>query len=184
MLDKFKKIFAGQPAQPASAEQPKEDVTMTTPEKQVDMTADDNTAELTAQLASQSEALVEANAKLAAAVAEHVSLQANLAAMKEANASLVADAASKKLATRKEQLELTVGTAKAESLLASLESLDDAAFNTVVSAMAATFKAEEQTQMFQETGVAAEVVKPVETDTVKKLADTFANQFNLKEGNK
>lgn len=110
-------------------------------ESTVNLSSADNSTELTEMASKMSlmEAqLAAANTALAEFTAEKVQL-ANL--QKEA-----------KLQARKSKLEATVGTVKAPELLASLESLDDAAFSTVVDAMAGAVKLEADTGLFQDSG--------------------------------
>ena len=178
MLEHLKKYFTSKEATPvAEATQPLEEVSMTTNLEQLN-TANE-TAELVAQLASSASALTELQSQFAELSTKYAESQAALAQLSEVKEAMVAQAAADKLAKRKESLEHAVGTVKAAELLATLEVLDDTAFNSVVSAMTVNLDAEASSTAFKETGVVAEAEK-AEVDPVKALADSFATKFKSK----
>lgn len=125
--------------------------------------------ELAAQLAVAQESLISQAASFSALQEQFTQLsvsfaeaQASLASVEAAKQQLVADAAAKKLAHRKESLEMAIGTDKAPSMLASLEVLDDAAFEAVVASMSAGLEREAKTDMFVEKGASSkEEVAPI-----------------------
>lgn len=178
MLDHLKKYFASKEATPvAEATQPLEEVSMTTNLEQLN-TANE-TAELVAQLASSASAFTELQNQFAELSTKYTESQAALAQLSEVKEAMVAQAAADKLAKRKESLEHAVGTAKATQLLASLELLDDTAFESVVSAMTVNLDKEASSVAFKEAGVVAEADK-AEVNPVQKLAEAFASKFTTK----
>jgi hypothetical protein len=154
MLQHLKKYFSTQvETTPAEALEALADISkevnMAGTQEQPEMAVEhNNTAELVAQLASKDLAFAELSAKFA-------EMQAQMASIEAAKEQLVAEAAAKKLAHRKESLEMAVGTDKAPSLLASLEVLDDAAFEAVVASMSAGLDREAKTSMFVEKGLSS-----------------------------
>jgi hypothetical protein len=106
-------------------------------------------AEFEVEKASYHASLAEVSAKLEAAHAE-------LAAIAAEKAELVATAAAAKLAARKEKIVAAIGTEKADALMVATGSLDDAAFEAVVSAMTGSMDAEAKSSLFTEVGVTAE----------------------------
>lgn len=119
--------------------------------------ADGERAELTAQLA-------EANKKLADATAAFTSAEA-------AKAEAEAAALAVKLDARKEKVIAAVGTERADALLTVTEEMDDAAFDAVLSAIGLGVKAEAESPLFNEVGVAgeADAAKVVEESTEMKI---------------
>lgn len=175
MLDHLKKYLSKGSNPVAEATQHEENVEMTTNTEQ--LSAVDNNAELVAQLASQASALTETQTTLAALQASFAELNnkyteaaAKLAEVEAAKASLVAEAAAAKLAARKEKLEFAVGTEKASTLLSTLEVLDDAAFDSVVSSMTVNLDKEALSSAFTEKGVTAEAaeIKPTHFNKNRK----------------
>lgn len=153
MLDAIrKKFFATQ----------KEEVEMIK-ETEQEVSAKELASEVVADatLSSALAAATELNASQAAALADLTSkfeaAQAALAEIEAAKAALIAEAAEKKLAARKEKVEMAIGTAKAPALLAATESLDDVAFEAVVAAMAGSVEAESKTDLFREIGASGSV---------------------------
>lgn len=176
MLKEYlKKVF-----NPAQAETQEEVISMTTEKDQAALVTDNTTADLTAQLSTVTESLASLQAEFAEMKTNYEAAQAALSASADAQATLVAQAKAKVTAERTASLSAVMGDAKGAQMAASLESLDDATFATVLSGYAASFEAEEKTEMFTEKGVAAEV-KPVveEVDTVKALAASIAEKFNV-----
>lgn len=142
--------------------------------------------EQTADLAAQASALMELkeqheslSANFKELSTKYAEAQTALAQLSEVKEAMVAQAAATELARRKESLEHAVGTVKAASLLATLEVLDNAKFDSVVSAMTVNLDAEASSTAFKETGVVAEADK-AEVDPVKALADSFATKFKSK----
>lgn len=167
----FQKVF-----NTASAEQVKEEVTMTTKEGQPDMAAEDTkTAELAALLESVTTTLSATQSKLTEMSALYEVAQAALAASDAAKEQLVVDAKQVRLAARKEAIVASIGSAKADALLAATDALDDTAFNAVVGAMANSFETEASSALFSEVGVAAKtdasavVTEPEESQEAKML---------------
>lgn len=121
-----------------------------------------HTTELQAQLAQYQEQLAEfssvkeAHATLLAAFTEKETLLAaalsEVAQMKEAVASAEAAAVAVKMDARKSKLATVMSADKLEGVSASLSSLDDAAFETVLSGFAAQKQALEASDMFTEIG--------------------------------
>lgn len=153
----------------------------------------DMSVELTAQLAHAQEQVVsqasafqaiqgqfaEMQNSFAELSTKYETAQAALAAVEDAKAALIVAAAEKQLATRKEKVEMAIGTAKAPAVLLATENLDDASFEAIVAAFSANLEAESKSTMFTEVGVAAEAA-PVEVDAVSKLAAAFAKKFTPK----
>jgi chromosome segregation ATPase len=157
MLKHLQKFFAGSPAQPsASAEQQEEVVDMTTQTEATASAADTKIAELSASLATATDAIAANETKLSEVLAQLEAAHATLAAIESDKASLIAKAVEAKNLTRKEKVEATLGTDKAESVLAATASLDDAAFDAVLSAFSANFEAEANSPSFQEKGITAD----------------------------
>lgn len=172
----MKKVF-----NPAQAETQEEVVTMATQEDQTaKLDTDDNTAELTAQLSTVTESLTTLQAQFAELNTKYEAATAALAQSAEAQATLVANAKAAVLADRTDKLSAIMGDVKGPQMAASLESLDDTTFATVLSGYAASFEAEEKSEMFTEKGVAAEAKPVVEVDAVKQLADSIAAKFPTK----
>lgn len=158
-----------------------QEVTMVEPQTEQPQAAVPNTAELSAlvaQMASQSDALLAVQTQFAELTSKYEGAVAALAEIEQAKADLIAEAKTKQLAARKVKVEATIGTAKSDAILAATESMDDAAFETIVSAFAVSLATESQSAMFTEAGVSAEA--DLEVDPVKKLAENLAAKFNPK----
>jgi ClpP class serine protease len=120
------------------------------------------TTEMQAQLAQYQEQLAEfssvkeAHATLLAALTEKETLLSaalsEVAQMKEAVASAEAAAVAVKMDARKSKLAAVMSADKLEGVSASLSSLDDSAFETVLSGFAAQKQALEASDMFTEIG--------------------------------
>ena len=89
--------------------------------------------------------VAEKETALAAALAEVASFQAEAAALKEA-------AVAAKMFSRKEKLSAVMAADKVEAVSASLSSLDDEAFSTVLASFAAQKQAVEASDLFNEIG--------------------------------
>ena len=168
MLNHLKKYFTSQEDNNvAEATHNEENVEMTTNTEQ--LSAVESNAELVAELATQASALSELQASFADLNNKYTEAAAKLAEVEAAKASLVADAASAKLAARKEKLEFAVGSEKASTLLSTLEVLDDAAFDSVVSSMTVNLDKESLSSAFSEKGVtaSADAEKVVEAGSIK-----------------
>jgi peptidoglycan hydrolase CwlO-like protein len=150
-------------------------------EKEVSMKKEDNLqpnaavetntaqlAELQAALASQSEALEAVTGKLAEMQSKFEGAQAALDAVEATKAALVADAKAVRLQARKDAIVASVGTDKADALLAATDLLDDVSFKAVVNAMAVSFEKEAATPLFKEVGLSAEASAP---DVVEESAE-------------
>lgn len=170
-----KKFFATQ----------KEEVNMSDPTKQEVAAKELVEAVADTEMSSALAAATELNASQAAALAElatkYEAAQAALAEIEAAKAALIAEAAEKKMAARKEKVELAIGTAKSEALLAATESLEDGAFEAVLAAMAGSVEQESKTDLFREIGASGSVdASKVEEDPVARLAAKIDAQFNPK----
>jgi hypothetical protein len=164
MLKEYlKKVFAGSEQETAPAAQAisQEEDVMTKQEGQTNLAADINTAELVAQLAVATTSLSAAQATVTSMAAELEAVKAAMTSLASEKASLLADAQAAKFAARKDKVVATVGTAKADAIMAATAVLDDASFEAVVSALAASFEQEKKTVMFNEVGANVEVA-PVE----------------------
>ena len=160
MLEHLKKFLSAKAEAPvAEATQLEKEESMTTTQEQPELTADNHTAELVAQLASQASAFEELQSKFAELTEKYSEAQAALASLESAKEDLVAKAAEARLAARKEKLEFAVGTEKATELLSTLEVLDDAAFDSVVSSMTVNLDKEQSSTAFTENGVTAEAIE-------------------------
>lgn len=162
MLDHLKKYFAKAETPVAEATQLEKEESMTTTTEQPVLTADNQTAELVAQLAAQTATLEDLQAKFAELNTKYAEATAALAGVE-------AKAAELKLAARKEKLENAVGTEKAATLLSTLDGLDDAAFDSVVSCMKVNLEQEQSSPAFTESGVTAAVdaEKVAEANSIK-----------------
>lgn len=170
MKSALKKFFNS-----ASADHKEEAENMATKEGQTEMTADNKTAELQALLESATTTLAATQSKLVEMSALYEAAQAALKEAADVEAALVADAAQKRMDARKQTIVASVGTARADALLAATDSLDDVSFNAVVSAMAGSFDAEAKSEAFKEVGVnapedkAAVASEPKESEESKLL---------------
>lgn len=142
-----------------------EDVNMKTEEQATQAAADNQAEVLAASLASATEAKTALEATVATLestvaelTAKYETVQAALTASEDAQKVLATQAAEKRLTERTEAIKAAVGTDKVEALLAATDGMADEQFNVIVSAMAASFDAEAETEMFQEAGMAAETV--------------------------
>lgn len=130
-------------------------------------------------LASQAEALQAVTDKLTEMSALYEVANAALAKANIAQAALVAEAAQKRLAARKTTIVASIGTDKADALLAATEALDDKAFNAVVNAMGMSFENEASSSLFKEVGVTAKtdasavVTQPEESAEHKLLVAKY-----------
>ncbi len=156
MIKEFMKRFSAPADNEAQAEQQKEEVTMTTPTEQAAAPAE-NVAELAAQLATVTATLAEKEKAFAELTAKFAEAQATLEAAEAAKADLAAKAAEKRLQERTEAIAKAVGNDKVDALLAATDGMADEQFNTIVSAMAASFDAEAKTELFTEQGASAQV---------------------------
>jgi len=112
-------------------------------------TAEAETTELSTALTTALSAVAEADSKVAELSTQLAALTAQLSEFKE-------QAATAKLAARKEKLVAAVGTKRADALMESTQGVDDAAFETVVSALSLSASLEEKTKMFTEQGADAQ----------------------------
>lgn len=115
--------------------------------------------------------MTELKASLEAALGEKETALADAQALV---AKLEGEKVEQKLQTRKDKLAAVTSADQVETLAASLSSLDDVAFETVVGAMAVQAKAVENSEMFTEvgdTGVEAAVEAPAapKTSTTDEL---------------
>lgn len=121
-------------------------------------------ATATANLETALTAVQEADARV-------VEMQAALDAVAAEQEKALAAAEAAKLQTRKEKIEATVGSEKADALMTATTGLDDTAFDAVLAAMTTASTNEAKSKMFTERGAAAEVDanKVVELSAEMKL---------------
>lgn len=141
--------------------------------------------ELQGKLATLETEKLEAVQSLASVTEQLTSLQGVLgekeslvASLKEQVASLEAEKVANKAAARKSALSAVVAQDQVDTIAASLESLDDKAFETVVAGFSAKQKAVSQSEMFQEAGSSqsAEVKKVDEESTTLKAIKKITSQ--------
>lgn len=102
-------------------------------------------SELTSKYEAVASLLAEKETALAAALSEVATFQAEAAALKEA-------AVATKMSARKEKLSAVMAADKVEGVSASLATLDDEAFNTVLSSFAGLKQTAEASDLFNEIG--------------------------------
>ena len=184
MKRELSKIFgASQDATPAAENvaQQEEVTSMTVKEGHAALSANvEQVATLVAQLASANETLVASQSQFAELTAKFEAAQTQLADIAAAKAALEVEAKQAKLTARKEKVEASIGTANAAAVLAATEGLEDAQFEAIVGAMAKSFETEASSNMFTETGVAAEAAVVEDADPVKSLAAKVAAKFQPK----
>jgi hypothetical protein len=184
MLDKLKKKLGIVPANQEASQE----VTNAgeQPEQQKEETMSDEKA--TVELATHEAVVTE----LAAMKTEMESFKAATEAMKAeyeekltkyaaAEEQAKADALQIKMDARMAKLKESVGDTQAETLMAATKDLDDAAFDKIAGAVAATYDAEANSQMFTEKGVDAEVKEPAQVDMVTRLAAKINAEFAPKK---
>ena len=127
-------------------------------------------SDLTSKFEAASLLLAEKDTLLSAALQE-------VAQMKEAVASAQAAAVSVKLDARKSKLAAVMSADKLEAVSASLSSLDDSAFETVLSGFAAQKQALEASDMFTELGdQGTEVVPEAKASKSKDVTEDLIKQ--------
>ena len=156
MLKHLQKFFAGSPAVPTASAVSQEEVEMTEIEKATFAAAENKAAELSVALEAATATLAEKDTAFAELAAKYEAAQAALSASEEAKAVLATQAAEKRLVARTAAISAAVGTDKVEALLAATDAMADAQFETIVSAMAASFDAEAKTPAFTEAGKAGQ----------------------------
>jgi hypothetical protein len=120
---------------------------------------------MTSQFEASQAALAEAQAALEVFAAER-------------EASLIAAKAAKTLA-RTKAVEAKIGTAKAPALVTATESLDDTAFEAIVSALSVSLEVEGKSEMFREVGIDAQADKTTvqeESGEMKILKAKYAKR--------
>jgi signal peptide peptidase SppA len=136
--------------------------------------------ELQAAHATLTAEFADVSAQLTAAIEAKTSLEVELTKAKETLAQIEADAeqarldaelaaAQAKADARKGKLLSVVSAEEAEALMASLETLEDAAFETVVASLDKKAKALENSELFTELGVAEQGDEDSLSDTAKIL---------------
>lgn len=149
-----------------------EEVEMTEIEKATFAAAETKAAELSVALEAATATLAEKDAAIAELTTKFAAAQSALSASEEAKAELAKQAAFQRLVARTAAITAAVGTDKVEALLRATDSMADEQFETIVSAMAASFDAEAKTPAFNEQGAAAEKVvvdeKPTHFNTFIK----------------
>ena len=146
MLDFLKRNF--KPAATAASE--KGDIEMSESQK---ASFEATIAQLTASLAEANDNTTALKASFEEVKATNEKLQAALNASESAQKELAAQAKAKVVAERTSKLEGVIGSVQAKNMVASLETLDESAFNLVVESMAANFKKEADSPLFKEAGV-------------------------------
>lgn len=180
MLEKFKKLF-GDSAPVEAQEVVQEVVEAVVEQVQVELKVDTSEAQLALeQLSAKFAELTEQFAELSG---KYEQAQAALESLAAEKAEMIAAAQATKLEARKAQVVAAIGTEKADALMAATESLDDAAFNAVVSAMAGSVDTESKTALFQEVGVTAEVdaVQAVEAGSESKEMKLLKAKYGVKK---
>lgn len=162
MLDHLKRFFKA----PEGITQ--EEVDMTAKEGQPELVVNDNTAELSAQLEAATSSLAVANESVAKLSAELNEVKAALAAVEKEKADALAQAVADKAQARREKVEAALGTDKADEVLAATQSLDDASFESIVTAFALSFDKEAKSPAFQEKGLTAQTEVDVKPTHFKK----------------
>lgn len=148
--------------------------------------------ELTTKLADAEATIaasVEANASAAQAVVEamatNVTLADQLLAAQDELTSLKAEKAEAALASRKASLlAAAVPADRVEGMMASLSSLDDATFQTVVDGFAATKATVEQSALMTELGQDAEVEAPAKATADADAADAATRAAIARRANR
>lgn len=176
MLDAIRKKFS----KPAQATTEEVVTNMTTEKDQAALVTDNTTADLTAQLSNVTEAMTALQAQFAEMSTKYALAEAALAASADAQATLVASAKAAVLQSRTASLSAIMGDVKGPLLAASLESLNDETFATVLSGYTASFEAEASSDEFKEIGVAAEAAPVAEVGVVQTLAASIAAKFQTK----
>jgi hypothetical protein len=144
---------------PAEVETPTLEVDAGAAEFSLVGTEDTAVAKLTADLA-------EAVAALSAVTVSFEAAQAALNALTAEKAELAVKAEAAKFVARKEKVVSAIGSEKADGLMLATQSLDDAAFDAVVSALAGSVDVEASQGLFTEVGVSANA------DTTKIVAES------------
>jgi hypothetical protein len=166
MLDALKKKLAGVPESVALTELQANFDAFQAEANGLLVVAEAQISELNAQLQ-------EAQAALEAANAQIEQLQAAAQVAEDAAAQAAAAEAALRVQARTDKLVAAVGTEKAPALLAAFEDMDDAKFDSVLAAMQGQIEAEAKSAMFVETGAAAEVIAPVENETLRILQERY-----------
>jgi peptidoglycan hydrolase CwlO-like protein len=132
------------------------------------------------ELSTKLQELEGAIALLASANAEKATLESalaealkSLAGAEEYNKVMAEKALAEKLAARKQMIVDVIGEAKADATFDAVKSLDDAAFESVVSAFAASLEIEADSPMFKEAGVSASA----DVNAVSKEATLLKNKY-------
>lgn len=163
MLTHLKKFFK------APEGHSQEEVDMTTKEGQPELVVDTNNADLSAQLVAATAQLAEAQASAAQMSSELATLKAAFAVIEKEKADMLAKAVADKAQARREKVEATLGTEKAEEVLAATANLDDTSFGTIVDAFAKSLDAEAKSSTFQEKGLTADTEVDVKPTHFKKF---------------
>lgn len=154
-------------------------------EGQVEMTETDQAAPtadtMAAELAELKANFAKVSEELGAAKEQLQQANEAVAAVAEQKAKAEADALQVKMDARLAKLKESVGDEQAESLMAATQDLDDAAFDKIANAVAATYDAEANSQMFTEAGIDAEVKEPAQVDMVTRLAAKIDAEFAPKK---
>lgn len=152
--------------------------------KQEDTAKMQELVELQAAFAALTDEKTQMEAQLTQAVEAMTAAQAEATSIKEQLAQFQAEAesarleaeaqaAQAKLEGRKARLEASVGKEEAEALMASLGSLEDAAFETVATSFEKKAKAVEASPLFKELGVGDQGDEEALSDTAKILKAQF-----------
>lgn len=128
-----------------------------------------------AEMAALRTSYMSQQTELQAMLAAKQALEAELKGFKEAAQVALEQVKAVKMAARKAAVEASLGTEKSVAVLAATESLDDAQFESIVSAMATTLTKEADTSLFKEVGVDAKA------DASKAETESLEMQMLIKQ---
>lgn len=156
--------------------------------EEVDMSVDNVTVQVdlanheavVAELATLKEGFEAAQAAVESFKAQLEVAQSALAAVEAEKAEMVAQAKEKMFAERFSKMQAIVGDEKATAAMAKLGDADEDTFETVMSVMAASYAAEEKTELFVEKGLDAKPAPVAAKDVVTRLAENIAAQTKTK----
>jgi hypothetical protein len=110
-----------------------------------------------AQMAVDAQAFAEQGEQLAAALASLQEVKSQLEAAVAEKAALLAKITDEKNQARMSAITKAVGDKKAQAVFDATKALADTEFQAIVSAMAGSYEAEANTDLFKEVGAQAEV---------------------------
>lgn len=176
MKDTLKRMLGLSP-DTAKAEDTEKDVTMDALDTgAVTPAADANAVDVAALQAS----LATAVSELADAQTKIAELSGLVAAATEFAAAKDKAALEAKLSARKAKVTAALGTAKADAFMAATASMEDTAFDAVMSAMATTAATEADTALFKDVGVDAEVDQTKVSAETNGVMDYLTSKYGQK----